>query len=319
MTKNGSRSTLVRVVKGLVLVPILGFLGLAACGGDDTSSAAGGSNDPVTVVATTTQLADFARIVGGEQARVYGVLKANIDPHDYEPSPADVQQLGAADVIVKNGLDLEGWFEDTIKAAAPKGQIIEASDGIDIRKAGDEAEHPEGDPHIWHNPANAKIMVNSIEEGLSKADPEHASDYQRNEAEYVRQLDALDAEIKAQVATLPNKKVVTNHDAFGYYLDHYGLEFVGSIIPSFDTQAELSAENIQDIVGKIRSSGVKAVFSESSLPPKTAEAIGKESGVKVVAGEDALYGDTLGPQGSDGDTYLKMIRHNTKALVDNLS
>ena len=107
--------------------------------------------------------------------------------------------------------------------------------------------------------------------------------------------------------------------AFGYYLDHYGLEFVGSIIPSFDTQAELSAENIQDIVGKIRSSRVKAVFSESSLPPKTAEAIGKEAGVKVVAGEDALYGDTLGPEGSDGDTYLKMIRHNTKAFVDNLS
>ena len=273
----------------------------------------------VTVVATTTQLADFARNIGGDQVRVYGVLKANIDPHDYEPSPADVQQLGAADVIVKNGVDLEGWFEDTIEAAAPKGQILEASKGIDIRKGTGEAEHPEGDPHIWHSPSNARIMVNSIEEALSKADPDHAADFQRNEAEYVRQLDALDAEIKAQVATLPNKKVVTNHDAFGYYLDHYGLEFVGSIIPSFDTQAELSAENIQDIVGKIRSSGVKAVFSESSLPPKTAEAIGKEAGVKVVAGEDALYGDTLGPEGSEGDTYLKMIRHNTKVFVENLT
>ena len=305
--------------QGLVLVPILGLLGLAGCGGDETSAGGGGSDDAVTVVATTTQLADFASIIGGEHATVYGVLKANIDPHDYEPSPADVQRLGSADVIVKNGVDLEGWFEDTIKAAAPKGQIVEASDGIDIRKAGDEAEHPEGDPHIWHNPTNAKIMVNSIEEAFSKADPEHAVDYQRNEAEYVRQLDALDAEIRTQVAKLPNKKVVTNHEAFGYYLDHYGLEFVGSIIPSFDTQAELSAENIQDIVGKIRSSGVRAVFSESSLPPKTAEAIGKEAGVKVVAGEAALYGDTLGPEGSDGDTYLKMIRHNTEVFVDNLS
>ena len=295
------------------------LLGLAGCSGEDTSPGASGSEDGATVVATTTQLADFATIVGGEHATVYGVLKANIDPHDYEPSPADVQQLGAADVIVKNGLDLEGWFEDTIKAAAPKGQIIEASNGIEVRKAGDEEEHPEGDPHIWHSPSNARIMVNSIGEALSKAAPQHAAAYQRNEAEYLDQLDALDAEVRGQVVKLPNKKVVTNHDAFGYYLDHYGLEFVGSIIPSFDTQAELSADNIGDIVGKIKSSGVKAVFSESSLPPKTAEAIGKEAGVKVVAGEDALYGDTLGPKGSAGDTYLKMIRHNTKALVDNLS
>ncbi|CAA9220966.1 MAG: Zinc ABC transporter, substrate-binding protein ZnuA [uncultured Acidimicrobiales bacterium] len=307
----------------LALVPIL-LLGLAGCSGEDRLSGASGSKDGgskggVTVVATTTQLADFATIVGGDHATVYGVLKANIDPHDYEPSPADVQQLGAADVIVKNGLDLEGWFEDTIKAAAPKGQIIEAGDGIEVRKAGDEEEHPEGDPHIWHSPANAKIMVNGIEEALSKAAPEHAGAYQRNEAEYIDQLDALDAEVRGQVARLANKKVVTNHDAFGYYLDHYGLEFVGSIIPSFDTQAELSADNISDIVANIKSSGVKAVFSESSLPPKTAEAIGKEAGVKVVAGEDALYGDTLGPEGSGGDSYLKMIRHNTKALVDNLS
>jgi len=307
------------VQKRVVLVPIAALLGLFGCGGNDTSSDATRPKAGVSVVATTTQLADFARVVGGTLAKVYGVLKANIDPHDYEPSPADVQQIGSADVIVKNGVGLEGWFEDTIKAASPKGQIIEASKGVSLRKAGAEAEHPEGDPHIWHNPENAKLMVNNIEEALSKADPDHKADYQRNEAEYLKQIDALDSEVKAQVARLPNKKLVTNHDAFGYYVDHYGLDFVGSIIPSFDTQAELSAQDIQDIVGKIRSSGVKAVFSESSLPPKTAEAIGKEAGVKVGAGEGALYGDTLGPAGSDGDTYVKMIRHNTKALVDNLA
>jgi len=307
------------VGKRLVLIPILAGLVLVGCSSDGTSSGASGTEDAVKVVATTTQLADFARIVGGDHATVYGVLKANIDPHDYEPSPADVQKLGAADVIFKNGIGLEGWFEDTIKAASPKGQIVEASKGVDIRKPSDEAGHPEGDPHIWQNPANAKIMVNTVEEALSRAAPEHAADYQRNEVAYLTQLDALDAEVKAQVAKLPNKKVVTNHDAFGYYLDHYGLDFVGSIIPSFDTQAELSADNIKDIVGKIRRSGVKAVFSESSVPPKTAEAIGNEAAVKFVAGEDALYGDTLGPEGSEGDTYLKMIRHNTKAIVDNLS
>ena len=111
---------------------------------------------------------------------------------------------------------------------------------------------------------------------------------------------------------------MSNHDAFGYYVDRYGLEFVGSVIPSFDTQAELSSNDISDLVRKIRSQGVKAVFSEASLPPKTAEAIASQAGVKVVAGEDALYGDTLGAPGSDGDTYLKMMEHNTKEIVDNL-
>ena len=120
-------------------------------------------------------------------------------------------------------------------------------------------------------------------------------------------------------ARLPNKKVITNHDAFGYYLDRYGLDFVGSVIPSFDTQAELSAGDIQRIVGKIRSTGVKAVFSESSLPPKTSETIGHEAGVKVVAGADCLVRRHARSAGSDGDTYLKMIRHNTREFVDNLS
>jgi ABC-type Zn uptake system ZnuABC Zn-binding protein ZnuA len=118
---------------------------------------------------------------------------------------------------------------------------------------------------------------------------------------------------------LANKKLVTNHDAFGYYIDRYGLQFVGSIIPSFDTSAELSGRDIRDLVAKIKATKVKAVFSETSLPPKTAETIGREAGVKVVEGEDALYGDSLGPAGSDGDTYLKMIRHNTRTIVSNLS
>ena len=118
---------------------------------------------------------------------------------------------------------------------------------------------------------------------------------------------------------MANKKLVTNHDAFGYYIDRYGLQFVGSIIPSFDTSAELSGRDIRDLVAKIKATKVKAVFSETSLPPKTAETIGREAGVKVVEGEGALYGDTLGPAGSDGDTYLKMIRHNTRTIVSNLS
>jgi len=161
-------------------------------------------------------------------------------------------------------------------------------------------------------------MVTNIEAAFAKADPSHESEYRSHLDDYAVTLTALDQEIQRQIATLPNKKLVTNHDALGYYADRYGLEFVGSIIPSFDTSAELSARDVNDLVAKIRATGVKAVFSEASLPARTAKAIGKEAGVKVVAGDGALYGDSLGPAGSDGATYVEMMRHNTRVIVDNL-
>jgi ABC-type Zn uptake system ZnuABC Zn-binding protein ZnuA len=310
-----------RIITSAALATLL-LVASAACTGDETSTTSAsttGSTAPkvISVVTTTTQLTDFAKEIGGSRVKVYGVLKANVDPHDYEPSPADIDALAKADVIVKNGIDLEGWFDDTIKAAAPKGQIVDASEGITIRQG--EEEDEEGDPHIWHNPQNVVVMVTSMAAAMEKAAPDAAADIQKNLATYKDKLTKLDTDIKGQVAGLTNKKLVTNHDAFGYYIDHYGLEFVGSIIPSFDTSAELSATQIAEIVATIKSTGTRAVFSESSLPPKTAEAIGKEAGVKVVAGEDALYGDTLGPEGSDGDTYIKMLEHNTKVIVGNLS
>ena len=145
------------------------------------------------------------------------------------------------------------------------------------------------------------------------------TEFAANLTKYSAELDALDASNRAAIDALPDKKLVTNHDAFGYYVARYGLDFVGSIIPSFDTSAELSAAEVDDLVARIRAEGVKAIFSESSLPPKTAEAIGQEAGVKVVDGDDALYGDTLGPAGSAGATYLEMEAHNTRTLVANLS
>jgi ABC-type Zn uptake system ZnuABC Zn-binding protein ZnuA len=289
----------------------------AACGGDSSAREQGSVAGRLAVVATTTQLTDFARVVGGDRVDVYGILKANVDAHDFDPSPGDIAKLAQAEVIVKNGVGLEEWFDSTIRNAETKATIVEASVGVTIRRAEDEQE-AEGDPHVWQDPRNAKVMVHNIAVAFAAADPAHRADYEANEAAYAAELDRLDAEIAAEIAGLANKKVVTNHDAFRYYIDRYGLEFVGSIIPSFDSQAELSAGDISHIVGLIKASGVKAVFSESSLPPKTAEAIGRDSGVTVVAGEDALYGDSLGPPGSDGDTYVKMLRHNTRQIVDHL-
>jgi ABC-type Zn uptake system ZnuABC Zn-binding protein ZnuA len=279
----------------------------------------GGSGEPgqgrvLEVVATTTQVADFARAVGGDQVRVTSLIKPNVDAHDYEPSPADLDAVARADVVLQNGVGLEEWLDDTIESSGFGGPVVDTSQGVALRQADGEP-----DPHIWQDPRNAQLMAANIERALAQAEPAAAARFQANLTAYARQLEELDAEVARQVDSLANKKLVTDHDAFGYYVDRYGLELVGTVIPTFDTSAELSGRDVRDLVAKIRATKVKAVFTEASLPPKTAETIAGEAGVKVVTGDDALYGDSLGPAGSDGDTYLKSVRHNTATIVGNLS
>jgi ABC-type Zn uptake system ZnuABC Zn-binding protein ZnuA len=287
--------------------------GLAACG-DDAGRADG---EALEVVTTTTVLTDFAKLVGGDRVAVHGVLKPNVDPHDYEPSPRDLEALRSAAVIVKNGVNLEAWFDDAISASGTKARIIDASTDITIRSR-DDGDASEGDPHIWHDPRNARQMVSTIAAAFIASDPAGRATYDANLTRYLGELEQLDRDIDRAIAALPNKKLVTNHDALGYYADRYGLEFVGSIIPSFETSAEVSASELDDLVDAIEAQGVKAVFAESSLPAKVARAIATEAGVKVVDGDDALYGDGLGPTSSPGGTYLGMMRHNTATIVDNL-
>jgi ABC-type Zn uptake system ZnuABC Zn-binding protein ZnuA len=299
---------------GLVTVCLAALVvaGCSASGGAGGDRTGGGGG--LRVVATSTQVADLAANVGGDRVQVTSLLKPGIDPHDYEPSPADIDAIAHADLVLENGVGLESWLHDTIASSGFDGPVVDTSQGVRLRMAGGAA-----DPHIWQNPRNAERMAANIERGLAAAEPSAATTFQANLAAYTRQLQALDSEVQRQIDSLANKKLVTNHDAFGYYIDRYGLQLVGSVIPSFDTSAELSGRDIRDLVAEIKATRVKAVLSETSLPPRTAETIGREAGVKVVTGEDALYGDTLGPRGSDGDTYLKMIRHNTRTIVSNLS
>jgi len=294
---------------------------LAGCSNAGHSADAATKDDKLAVVATTPQVADFVRNIGGSDVAVTQIIKPGVDPHEYEPTPADIRAIGQAKLVVKNGVGLERWLDQTIQSAGFGGPVVDASQGVQLRR-GDpgDAETRDGDPHIWHNPRNAKIMVTDIEKGLASADPGHAAAYGKNLAAYAAELDQLDTANVEAFAKLPagDRKLVTNHDAFGYYVDRYHLQFVGSVIPSMDTSAELSAKQLDDLVAKIKATGTKAIFTESSLPPKTADAIARQAGVKVIGGEDALYGDSLGPAGSAGATYLGAEQHNTQVIVSAL-
>jgi ABC-type Zn uptake system ZnuABC Zn-binding protein ZnuA len=300
------------VAHGVVAVALLAG---AACGDvRPPFTAADGGPPTLRVVTTTTVLTDFARRVGGERVGVHPLLGAHVDPHDYEATPADLEAIADADVIVQNGVGLEDWFDDTIDSAGAHALVVDASAGV-ARRVDDDG-HP--DPHIWHDPRNAEVMVANIARAFAAADPARAPTYELNRRRYTAEIAALDEGIAARLGALTDRKVVTDHDAFGYYLDRYGLQLVGTVIPTFDTQAELSPGDVSDLVEAIRSEGVRAVFAEGSVPARTAEAVAAEAGVRVVAGEGALYGDGLGPDGSAGDTYLKAMEHNTDVFATNL-
>jgi zinc/manganese transport system substrate-binding protein/manganese/iron transport system substrate-binding protein len=259
---------------------------------------------------------------------VYDMIKPNVDPHDFESSPADLVALAEAKVVVRNGAGLEPWLDDAIDSSDFGGTVVDTSSRVPLRRT-DGSEIPPGqltaddarsgavDPHIWQDPRNAELMVAAMRDAFVAADPRDAGVFRSDTVRYLAVLAALDARVARSIATLPatNRTVVTNHDAFDYYLRRYGLTFVGSIIPSFDTSAELSGKSLDDLVARIRAQHVRAVFSETSLPPRTAQTVAREAGVRVVAGAGSLYGDTLGLPGSPGDTYVHMIDHNTTTFV----
>lgn len=286
---------------------------LSSCASTTTATGSG----VVAIVATNPIVADFARQVGGRDVEVRTLVKANVDPHDHEPSPADLEALRQADIVIRNGVGLEPWLDTMLAASGTAAAVVDASTGVTIH-AGAEGDHGD-DPHIWHDPRNAVAMVDNIAAAMVTTAPGLAGTFRANATRYDAELDALDHDLERQFATLTNTKLVTNHDAFGYLVARYGLEFVGSVIPSFDTSAELSVKEVSDLVAAIKAQGVAAVFSEGSLPAKAARAIAHQAGVHVIDGPNALYGDSLGAVGSGADTYVAMMRHNASVIVGALS
>jgi zinc/manganese transport system substrate-binding protein/manganese/iron transport system substrate-binding protein len=267
------------------------------------------------VVVTTTQLQDLVRNVGGNRVSVTGILKPNVDPHEYEPRPSDAVALQGAGLIVESGVGLDAWMGKLIAEAGGHAPVFVASNGLKIR-AGD-AQEPQGDPHWWHDPANFEKAAGALATALGNADPAGRPTYRRNADRYSATLQAMDAANQKALRAVPvaKRKLVTNHDAFGYFAAHYRITVLGSVLNSLSTSAQPSAQDIAGLVKKIRAAHVKAIFTESSINPKLEEQIASEAGVKVYAN---LYGDTLGPAGSKGATYVQMERWNVTAIVAGL-
>ena len=254
--------------------------------------------------------------MGGERAKVVQVLRPNTDPHDYEPRPSDVRETADADVVLLNGDELDRWMGDVVEAAGGHPAIVDLGARVPVKVAG-ESEGPEAsryDPHWWHDPRNAEAAVAAIRDALTKANPGARDVYARNAAAYLGRLreprprDRRLHEPRGAGA----RKLVTDHDAFDYFAHRYGITVVGAVIPSQSTQAQPSAGDVARLTRTIRREGVKAVFPESSINAKLAQAIARQTGA---TSDYRLYGDTLGPKGSSGATYLTMERANAEAMV----
>jgi ABC-type Zn uptake system ZnuABC Zn-binding protein ZnuA/ABC-type Mn2+/Zn2+ transport system permease subunit len=299
-----------RVAMVAAALGALALLG-AGCGGSGD-----GGEGKFDVVATTTQLGDFVRAVGGEAVEVDQILQPNTDPHDYEPRPSDVEGAAGAELVFASGDDLDAWVDQVVSDSGGDAAVIDLGARVPIRLPGESsgAEASKYDPHWWHDPRNAEAAVRQIEAALAAADPSHKAELERNANAYLSELKALDRGIARCVDSVPpsQRKLVTDHDAFGYFADRYGIEVLGAAIPSQTTQAQASAKDLSELAKTIEAEGVKAIFPESSLSPKVVEAIARQTGASA---EYTLYGDTLGPEGSSGDTYVRMEEANTDEMV----
>jgi ABC-type Zn uptake system ZnuABC Zn-binding protein ZnuA len=291
----------------VAVVLVASFAGCAERGGGVSGDAR------LSAVATTTQVADLVRNVGGPRVSVDGILRPNSDPHEYEPRPSDAASLVHADVVFRSGGDLDEWLDEIIDNAGGDARQVTLIESVHtIERDG------ETDPHWWQNPRNAILAVGAIRDALAKADPAGKGGYDRRAATYVQKLRALDAGIARCIARVPpdERKIVTTHDALGYFADRYGVRVIGAVIPSLSTQAQASARDVDKLVDQIRSEGAEAIFPEASMTQKLEQAISREAGAKVGG---KLYADTLGPEGSGAATYLDAMRHNAAELVDGMS
>ena len=305
------------------------------------------AEQPKKVVASFSILGDIVKNVGGDRIEVTTLVGPNGDAHVYQPTPKDARSVSEADLVVVNGLGFEGWLDRLVEAAEYKGEIAVATTGIEALKSDEdddhdhdhdeekasedshehkaEADHEEGhdhhhhgefDPHAWQSIANARVYVANVREALSKIDPAGAEIYAANAKSYVAELDEVDGEIRAAVAALPEqlRKVVTSHDAFGYFAHEYDIEFLAPV--GMSTESEASAKDVAHLIRQIKEDKIPAIFVENISDRRLLDQIARETDA-VIGG--SLFSDALSGSEGPAGTYVKMMRHNIRTLAAALS
>jgi ABC-type Zn uptake system ZnuABC Zn-binding protein ZnuA len=285
-----------------ILIASILALALAACGDGDGGRGGG----EVGLVATTAIVGDIAANVGGERVEVDVLVPAGADPHDYEPRPSDAAALAEADLVVRSGGDLDEWLVDLLESSggdAPELTLLDPD---------------QEDAHWWQDPRHAIAAAEAVRDALAEADPGGRRVYERNAAAYVGSLRALDMEIERCMRRVPRekRKLVTTHDALGYFAERYDVEVIGAVIPSLSTQAQPSARDVDALVEQIEEEGVEAIFPEAVVSQRLERAIARESGAEVGA---ELWTDGLGDEGSGAETYVGAMRANARALAEGMS
>ena len=263
------------------------------------------------VVASFSILGDLVKNVGGDRVEVATLVGPNGDAHAYSPTPGDARTLSEAKAVVVNGLGLEGWIGRLVEASGTKAPTIVAGRGINSRKMAEEGRQVI-DPHAWQSIANAKIYVANIRDGLSQADPAGQSVYAANAQAYLARLDALEQEVKAAIDQIPadRRRIITTHNAFGYFGAAYGMDFIAPEGVSTDT--EPSASDVAKIIGQIRQQKLPAVFLENISDPRLMQQIARETGAKIGG---TLYSDALSAANGPAGSYIDMMRHNLRELT----
>jgi zinc/manganese transport system substrate-binding protein len=279
--------------------------------------------DKLKVVATFTILGDMVRNVGGERVEVATLVGPNGDAHVYSPTPADGRRLTDAKIVFTNGLKFEGWIDRLVKSSGTRAETVEAAKGVKPLKGEDEGHghghdhgHGGSDPHAWQSIGNAKIYVANIRDALIAADEAGKATYQANAASYLERLDEMEAEVKGLVAKIPpeRRRIITSHDAFRYFEEAYGIDFVAP--QGVSTESEASAKDVARIIQQIKRETIAAVFVENVSDARLMERIAKETGARIGS---RVYSDALSEPNGPAGTYIDMMRHNIRAFSAALS
>ncbi|MFN8204375.1 MAG: zinc ABC transporter substrate-binding protein [Solirubrobacteraceae bacterium] len=310
-------AALARALRARRAVALAAVAAAAVAAGGCGASSSG--SDRLAVVATTPVVGDLVRQVGGDAIDVTQLLQANSDPHEYEPRPSDVVRTAEAQVVFESGFGLDHWVDEVVAQGGSDARVVDLSARLPVVLAGEHGhDGDDHDPHWWHDPRNAIAATREIEAALAHADPRQRAAFARRADAFVARVRALDAQTRRCLDRVPaaQRRLVTDHDALGYFAHRYGLDVVGAVIPSQTTRAQASAGEVAALVRTIRAEGVRAVFPESSVNGKLTDAIAQQTGARIGG---VLYGDTLGPEGSSGATYLAAERHNADAIARGMS